>query len=145
MSKKSDELFHIAKLKFNEGATIDQLKAVLRLEILNMSSAELELQGGDLSKTFKLIRDDEANFIVIGESSEISMYYNHFIKCDLHNISKESDTLKLEIKSLNDRLRVIEKIKDEKFGDRAIIKLIISAIRDIRFERITDEHSIVDI
>jgi hypothetical protein len=87
----------------------------------------------------------KANNIMSAGNSQLRTYCNHVHKSELDKICDEHDDITRQIKLLNDKLCIVEKIKDEKFGNSAIIKLIKSAIADVRIDLINIENGIVDI
>jgi hypothetical protein len=65
-------------------------------------------------------------------NSQMRIYCTNVRNFELNKICDEHDDITRQIQLLNDKLCIVEKIKDEKFGNSAIIKLMKSAIADVR-------------
>lgn len=147
----SDILIQKVKVILNEGHCYDDIKVKVRNIVLylRMNDTDLGHQSNDLTKALEYLQHNDihvkANNIMSAGNSQLRTYCNHVRKFELDKICDEDDDITRQIKLLNDKLCIVEKIKDEKFGSSAIIKLIKSAIADVRIDLINIENGIVDI
>jgi hypothetical protein len=135
----SDGLFQIVKQNYNR-ESIYKIKGLVKAEISRMNINDLQLQSNHFSNVLESLHLVNGNDMT-RTSIEMCNYHDIVSKHDESKICEEHNNLTKQIKALNDKRCIVEKIKDERFGRNAFIWLIRSVILDLMTELINLERN----